>query len=157
MSNIAEKEYIERITKNRNDIQNAAIKMQEMIGLGELKEQDCPVTHRFLPGLYIREIFMPKGTRIIGKIHATEHINIVLTGCCTVFTAEIGKEEMVAPYSFISKAGVQKALVVHEDCYWQTLHVTDKTDIDEIEKEVIAEGYDQLLIDGLLKNKELQS
>jgi hypothetical protein len=96
---------------------------------------------------------MPAGTRIIGKIHATEHFNIVLTGRVTVITPE-GMEEITAPYTFVSKAGVQKVVVVHEDCIWQTVHVTDKTDLDEIEKDVIVESYDQLLIDGLLSQGE---
>ncbi|QDP52080.1 MAG: hypothetical protein Unbinned706contig1000_24 [Prokaryotic dsDNA virus sp.] len=141
--------YVESINNNRSVIQDAAELLKGKIESGELIEQDCPVTHRFSPGLYLREILMPKGTRIIGKIHATEHFNVVLTGSCTVITAE-GKEEIKAPYTFISKAGVQKVVVVHEDCRWQTLHVTDKTDVDEIEKEVIVEDYDHLLVDGLL-------
>ena len=123
--------------------------MLEKIEAGELMGQDCPVVHRFTPGCYLREIFMTKGTRIIGKIHATEHFNIILKGKVTVLTAE-GREDFEAPHTFISKAGVQKIVVIHEDCLWQTVHVTDKTDLEEIEKEVIVECYDQLLVDGLL-------
>ena len=59
----------------------------------------------------------------------------MLTGKCTVITAE-GITEITAPYTFTSKAGVQKVVVVHEDCQWQTLHVTNKTDLEEIEKDV---------------------
>lgn len=143
----------ESISNNREVIQSAAQTMLDQIESGELKEQKCPVTHRFTNGLYLREILMPKGTRIIGKIHATEHFNVILTGKVTVITAE-GSEYLEAPYTFISKAGVQKVVVVHEDCKWQTLHVTDKTDLDEIEKEVIVESYDQLLVDGLLDKCE---
>lgn len=139
----------ETIANNREIIQSAAEALQAMILSGELKEAECPVVHRFADGVYLREIFMPKGTRIIGKIHATEHFNVLLTGKVTVITAE-GTEHIEAPYTFISKAGVQKVVIIHEDCTWQTLHVTDKTDLKEIEKEVIVESYDQLLVDGLL-------
>ena len=137
------------ITENRKTIMGMADILLDKITTGELQAQDCPVTHRFTPGCYLREILMPAGTRIIGKIHATEHFNILLTGRVTVLTAE-GVEEIQAPYTFVSKAGVQKVVYIHEDCIWQTVHVTDKTEIEEIEKEVIVEGYDQLLIDGLL-------
>lgn len=140
-----------KIKANRDIIQDTAKRMIEMIESGEFQSQDCPVTHRFSDGLYLREILMPKGTRIIGKIHATEHFNVILTGSCTVITAE-GIEEFKAPHTFISKAGVQKVVVVHEDCQWQTLHVTDKTDLKEIEDDVIAESYDELINDGLLEN-----
>lgn len=146
-----EKERAISIKKNRGIIGDAAQALIAGIESGDLQEQECPVTHRFTDGIYLREIFMPKGTRIIGKIHATEHFNVVLTGNCTVITAE-GIEEIKAPYTFVSKAGVQKVVVVHEDCQWQTLHVTDKTDLEEIEKEVIVEDYDSLINDGLLDN-----
>lgn len=137
------------ITKNRSDIQYLAGLMRDKITTGELIEQECPVKHRIAPGCYLREILMPAGTRMIGKIHSTEHFNILLTGKVTVITAT-GSVDITAPHTFISRAGVQKIVVVHEDCRWQTVHVTDKTDLNEIEKEVIAEDYDQLLTDGLL-------
>lgn len=137
------------IAKNRNTILGMADILVDKIKSGELQAQDCPVVHRFTKGCYLREIFMPKGTRIIGKIHATEHFNILLKGKVTVLTAE-GVDEITAPHTFVSKAGVQKVVYIHEDCIWQTVHVTDKTDLDEIEKEVVVEGYDQLLVDGLI-------
>jgi len=138
-----------QITTNRACIQNMAELLVQKINNGELVSQDCPVIHRFTPGCYLREIFMPAGTRIIGKIHATEHFNILLKGRVTVITAE-GSEDIQAPYTFISKAGVQKVVDIHEDCVWQTVHVTNETDLEIIEKQVIVEEYDHLLIDGLL-------
>lgn len=141
----------QKITESREEIQSMAEMLKDKISTGELQAQECPVTHRFTNGCYLREILMPTGTRIIGKIHATEHFNILLTGKVTVVTAE-GSEYIEAPHTFISKAGVQKIVIIHEECRWQTVHVTDKTDLKEIEKEVIVESYDQLLIDGLLSN-----
>jgi len=144
----------DNIKDNRKAIADTAKTLLDMISSNEIKSQDCPVTHRFTPGCYLREIFMPKGTVIIGKIHATEHFNIVLKGDVTVLTAE-GKERIKAPYTFTSLAGVQKVVIVHEDCVWQTTHVTDSTDLDVIEKEVITEDYSKLKVDGLLsKYKE---
>ena len=141
----------QKITKNRDAIQSKSLMLKDQISTGELQSQECPVTHRFNKCCYLREILMPAGTRIIGKIHATEHFNILLTGKVTVVTAE-GSEYIEAPHTFVSKAGVQKVVFIHEDCLWQTVHVTDKTNIEEIEKEFIVEDYDQLLIDGLLSN-----
>lgn len=131
------------------------VEKREIIGnliteVGNLPPVDCPVTHRFAPGVYLREIFMPKGTIVVGKIHKTEHFNVLVSGRCTVFTVE-GMSHHEAPDTFISAAGIQKVVVMHDDCQWQTIHVTDKTDIDEIEKEVIAEDYDQVDIEALTK------
>ena len=140
------------ITHNRQVIQSTAKNMMDMISSGDLVEAECPVTHRFSDGIYLREILMPKGTRIIGKIHSTEHFNVILTGSVTIITAE-ETIEAKAPYTFISRAGVQKVVIIHEACQWQTLHVTNKTDLEEIEKDVIVDSYDELLVDELL-NKE---
>ena len=141
--------YNNEITQNRASIVDMVNALQSKIDSGELMGQDCPVVHRFADGCYLREIFMPQGARVIGKIHATEHFNILLTGRVTVITAE-GSQEITAPYTFVSKSGVQKVVIIHEDCLWQTVHVTDKTNIDEIDEEIIVEDYDQLLNDGLL-------
>jgi hypothetical protein len=139
-------------------IQDKRDKIQWLVKeMSSLPQTECPVTDRFAPGCYLREIFMPKDTYVIGKIHATKHFNIILTGKVTVITAE-GMEYIEAPYTFISEAGVQKVVYIHEDCQWQTVHMTDKTDLDEIEKEVIAESYDKLDVDGLIeKHKRLIS
>lgn len=137
------------ITSNRNQIQNMVEALKSEVAAGNLQDAVCPVKHMFANGCYLREIFMPAGSRIIGKIHATEHFNIILKGKVTVITAE-GKEYIEAPHTFVSKAGVQKVVLIHEDCTWQTIHVTNSTDLDEIEKEVIVENYDDLIIDGLL-------
>lgn len=144
-----------KLASNRDVIGVAALELQSMIKQGAAQEQECPVTHRFTKGCYLREIFMPKGTVIIGKIHATEHFNVLLKGDVTVLTAE-GVERIKAPHTFISLAGVQKVVAIHEDCVWQTIHVTDSTDLEEIEKEVIVDSYDNLAIDGLL-NKYIRA
>jgi hypothetical protein len=139
------------IIANRALIDEAVIRMNKGLASGEFEPPVCPVEHRFSPGLYLRQVTMPAGAAVIGKIHSTEHFNIVLTGKCTVITAE-GIEEITAPHTFISKAGVKKVVIVHEECIWQTTHVTESTDLEEIEKQVIVESYDNLLDDGLLKN-----
>jgi hypothetical protein len=97
----------------------------------------CPVTHRFAPGVYLREIFMPAGTIVIGAEHRTEHFNVVLTGRARLQVA--GQwEEIAAPCTFVSKPGVQKTLRILEDMRWQTIHPTTKTDPEELEAELIV-------------------
>ena len=123
----------------------------------DLPQVECPVIHRFSPGCYLREIFMPANTVVIGKIHATEHFNIVISGSAVVThlndKGEFVRVNLKAGDTFISQAHVQKIVEVIEDCTWQTIHVTDKTDLDEIEKDVIIESYDQLEIDTLMKGR----
>lgn len=114
----------------------------------------CPVRHRFAKGLYCREILIPKGVKIIGKIHATEHFNTIVQGECLVITTTEEKR-IKAPYTWVTKSGEQKAVLALSDVLWQTYHVTDKTDVDEIEKDVIVDNFSQLSHDELLLGDKL--
>ncbi|MCK5602185.1 hypothetical protein KAR91_09960 [Candidatus Pacearchaeota archaeon] len=120
-------------------------------------EQLCPLVHSYGDGCYIRQIFMPKGTLITSKIHKVTHPYFVMTGKASVAT-ENGVEIIQAPYQGITRAGTKRALYIHEDMIWITVHVTNETDLDKIEEEIIAkdfEEYDQTLIDELNNSLEI--
>ena len=106
----------------------------------------CPLIHKFAEGMYIREIFIPAGTVIVGKIHRHEHPNFLLQGEVTVFTEQEGREHLVAPCSMISPAGVQRVVLAHTDVIWTTVHLnpTNTRDLEKIEEYVIAKSYDEL-------------
>lgn len=97
---------------------------------------DCPLKHHFAPGVYIREIFMPAGAVVIGKIHKTEHFNIIQRGRVRIFDPE-GALELEGPVTFVSKAGVQKVLYIAEDTVWSTVHLTDERDLEKLEAALI--------------------
>ncbi len=102
----------------------------------EEKMTGLDVKHHFAPGVYAREVLLPAGSVVIGKTHKTEHLNIIAQGHCTVHC--MGKIlEIHGPYTFVSKAGAKKAVYSHTDVVWINIHLTDETDIDEIEKEII--------------------
>ena len=42
--------------------------------------EKCPLRHFFADGVYVREIFIPKGMLIVGKIHKHSHPNFLLLG-----------------------------------------------------------------------------
>lgn len=97
-----------------------------------------PVTflkHHFAPGIYVREIWMPKGAIILGHRHKTDHLNIIVQGAALV-RMEGRCEQFVAPYTVRSGAGVRKALYILEDMIWMTVHAnpTDETDIPTLEE-----------------------
>jgi len=131
-----------------HDMRKLISNLAESVG-ENLEKAECPVTHRFAPGVYLREIFMPKGSVVVGKIHTTEHFNVLIQGEVTVVTA-VSRDRYQAPHTFVSLAGVQKVVFMHTDCIWQTIHPTDKTDIDEIEKEISVTDYNKLEVDQLL-------
>lgn len=86
------------------------------------------------PGIYLREIFMPRGALIVGHEHLTEHFNIVAQGAALVVIG--GRvERMVAPYAVTSAAGVRKVLLILEDMVWYTVHANPTNEKDEAELE----------------------
>lgn len=105
--------------------------------LAKFPQADAPVTHRFAPGVYLREIFMPAHTVVIGRIHKTEHFNILIKGSCLIVHDDGRREELRAPLTFVSKAGVQKVLYILEDMIWMTPHVTGETDLVKLEADLI--------------------
>ncbi len=103
----------------------------------------CPLKHTFGDHLYIREITMPKGMLVVSKLHKTTHPYFVLKGDVTVLTPD-GEIRIKAPFSGITEAGTKRILYMHEETVWITVHSTKETTLEEIEKEVIAETYDEL-------------
>ncbi len=106
--------------------------------------------HHFAPGIYMREFHLPAGVVVTGKIHRTEHLNVIVQGHCSVNC--LGKElDINAVYSFVSLAGVKKAVYAHTDTVWMTVHRTDEIDLDRIEEEVIVESFAQVDFERTLK------
>jgi len=95
----------------------------------DLDQVETPLTHRFAPGVYLREIFMPKSSIVIGHEHKTKHFNIVISGAAYVSFGD-GIVSIEAGDTFTSEAGVRKALYITEDMVWQTIHPID-TDASE--------------------------
>ncbi len=82
---------------------------------------EMPLKHQFAPGVYLRTIFMPAGTFVIGHEHKTEHFNIVLQGRAKVLIDGV-VTEIKAPDVFVSGVGVRKVLYIVEEMIWATIH-----------------------------------
>lgn len=94
--------------------------------------------HYFAHGLYAREIFIPRGVLLTGKIHKTEHLNILSKGDITVWTEE-GMKRLQAPFTMVSLPGTKRVGYAHEDTVWTTIHGTAETDIEKLEIELIED------------------
>jgi hypothetical protein len=118
---------------------------------------ECPLVHRFTPGMYIREIFMPAGSLITSKIHKTEHPYTISKGKVAVSIDGKDWEEFEAPYTGITKPGTRRILYIIEDCIWTTYHVNDDNceDLEQIEEKIIEKRENTLLKDIMNKKIEL--
>ena len=103
--------------------------------IAKLPQLDLQAKHYFSPGLYARELFIPAGSVITGKLHKTAHLNI----CCgdvTVWT-EIGMLRLTGHNTIPSMPGAKRVMYAHADTYWTCLHVTTETDIEKLEAELV--------------------
>ena len=100
-----------------------------------------PLTHRFGDGIYLREIRIPAGTLLTGKIHRHAHPVFLMEGTAQVFTEAGGYDTLQGPWCAISPRAVKRAIYAVTDCWWITVHVTASQDLEEIERQVIAPSY----------------
>lgn len=131
---------------------------------------DCPVKHTFVPGMYIREIFMPKGKDgkdnwVTSMVHNTEHPYFVLKGEVAVYSENDRVQHLKAGDSGITTPNTRRVLLIVQDTTWVTCHPTNivpKDDSDEAKEEAanlvgeqILQKYTNPLIGFRIKNNIL--
>jgi hypothetical protein len=116
---------------------------QGLLSLPTELQTVCDLKHTFLDGMYMREMFIPKGTLIVGKVHKQPCMNIVSKGDISILT-EAGSARVKAGHSAISPAGTQKVGYAHEDTVFVNVFRTDATGPDGIE-DVLAFTTDECL------------
>lgn len=141
--------------KFRQDILAVQNGLMKMIEDGAIQStlEDCIVKHYFSPKdeeygccTYAREMLIPKGTLIIGKIHRHQHLNIISKGKVVVYT-EFGEKHLEAPITFVSEIGLKRSVYAVEDTLWTTIHLTKfvgEENLDKIEQEVISPDYEEM-------------
>lgn len=127
---------------SREEILNVQDNLMSGVANGALVEPEMPLKHYFTDGAYARELTMPKGAMVVGKIHKHAHLNFITKGKVAVVT-EFGKEVYTAPYTFISQPGTKRVVYILEDTVWTTVHVTTETDLEKIEDYVIAKSFEE--------------
>jgi len=112
----------------------------------ELAHYFSPIDEKYGCCTYARQILLPKGSVVIGKIHRHAHLNFIMQGKVSVNT-EFGKKYFTAPCTFVSEPGLKRAVYAEEDTIWTTVHMTQfcgEEFLKKIEDEVIAPDYETL-------------
>lgn len=99
---------------------------------GVLAPVDTPLTHYHTDDLYGRRIVVPANSVFTTMVHKSDHIAIALRGHITIVDQDGNKHEVRAPDVFVTKAGTQRVIVVHEECEWVTVHHCEEQDDDKI-------------------------
>jgi hypothetical protein len=128
----------------------AALTMREKVCLieDEMRKQkqiEIPVRHYFCSqGTYAREITIPAGTLLTGRIHKYAQINILSAGEISVST-EDGIKRVKAPFTVVSPPGTKRIAYAHSECVWTTILATHETDPDKIERLFTVETEQEYL------------
>ena len=144
MNNIIEQ--LEANVPNKQQI----IRLQEEIS--KLPQFEPKTEHYFSNGMYCRKMFMPVGMLIVGKVHKQDHFFICTKGEIIAWT-ENGMKKLIAGDIIESKIGTKRVIYAVTDSIITNVHKTDKTDLDEIEEELI-EPDETSLFDSSNKLKD---
>ena len=113
--------------------------------------------HYFADGMYLRTLFRPAGTTIVGKVHKKDHLYMVAFG--TVVVVHGGERETVTgPHVFVCKAGAQRAVYAVTDALCLTVHRTEEKELDRVEDDLVeADPESPYLPGNTLKPDLLES
>jgi len=115
---------------------NHKIDQFEALMLENFETVDAPLTHKFVPGMYIREIFMPKGAIVTSLIHKTTHPYFIMKGKVSVFSENDGTQLLEAGHRGITTPNTRRVLNILEDTIWITCHPTDVVPTGDSEEEI---------------------
>lgn len=119
------------LEKYRGDIFRKE-RIDEVVGVMlEGTQAPCPVRHIFYPGMYIRELTIPKGALAIGYTHKTWHFNVLLKGSVRVVRND-EYVDLVAPMQFYSPPGRNVGYVL-EEMVWLNIYPTEERDVETLE------------------------
>jgi hypothetical protein len=101
-----------------------------------MPQAELVTEHQFSPGMYMRKMYCPADMLIVGKVHKEPHFFLCAKGEIIAWT-ESGMKRLQAGDVIESKSGTKRIILAVTDAIGVTIHKTDKTDLDEIEAELI--------------------
>lgn len=133
------------VDKSQEQIRADIQKIEEIMALAPAVE--TPIRHYKVGRLYAREMFIPAGTVVVGKIHSGESLSICSMGDISVMT-ELGVKRIKAPFTTEAMAGIKRVGFAHSDTVWVSIHETEAESIEDIEAELTVKSYNDLKLDS---------
>lgn len=111
-----------------------------------------PLKHSFSEGVYIREMFMPQGGLVIGKLYKISHTWFLLSGDLEVATDE-GTEYYIGPCYVNAPEGTKRVLHAVSDVIFVNVYPNPEniTDTDKLEEILTCSSYKEYEEYKLLK------
>ena len=142
------KNFETAVTKLENDLKSIADGHGIIAGTKDkpiVNDNDqMPIDHFFMDGVYIRKMIMYQGYIVIGAIHKHRHMCFLLEGHLSVASSS-GVKEYIAPCYIISEPGEKRILYAHKDSHWYNTHKNPDNieDVQELEKHIVALSYEE--------------
>jgi hypothetical protein len=112
-----------------------------------MPQVELQTEHYFSGGMYCRKLTRPAGTLIVGKVHKEPHFFMCTKGEIIAWS-ETGMRKLGPGDIIESKPGTKRVTLALSDAIGITIHKTDKTDLDEIETELIEPDETALFDSG---------
>ena len=122
--------------------------------VGKLKDLDndnTSIVEYFASNTYVREMVIPAGTCVVGRVHKADCINILLEGEIVIVDNDGNRKEMSAPQVFIAKAGHQKAGYALKDTRWLNCFSCEEEHLSDVVNHFTVETEEEYM--KLLENK----
>lgn len=129
-----------KITNNEKTVVEGMEEIKNFLMDPTMEQAELPLKHSFAPGVYAREMEIPAGTLLIGKIHKHRHHNFLMKGSIIVLTETNGVELLQAPLMIVSEEGTQRIGYAVTDTVWTTIHENkdNSEDLVLIEKRTVV-------------------
>ena len=117
----------------------------------KLPQVSIPVVHRYSGGIYAREIIIPAGTLLTGRIYKGDHFDVMVYGDVTVSSDE-GKKRLTGFNIFKGNCGKKRAGYAHADTKWLTFCSVEEMDEDDYLEALTCGSFSELT--EVLKHKD---
>lgn len=119
------------------------LKVSEWLkAIGKEIKDPFPLYEKIGGGAYSREVHVPSGYAIAGRIHKQDSMVYLLKGSLVVVT-ENETKTITAPAQFVSKKGMKKVAYILEDIVWIDIHGTDAETTEKAEEQLFCDTYEE--------------
>lgn len=124
----------------------------------------CPVTHSFARGVYIREMFIPKGTVFIGRAHRHGHRVELVSGKVCLIDEDHSRPGayaktfiLEAPFFMTTEPCYMTAFIAMTDVVGRTYHPnpTESRDLAALEDDAFRPAAEPLTIGAAVNQRIL--
>jgi len=144
---IISKDFISKV----ETLENAMLASDD-IRIAKGNSDMFPLKHSFSEGVYVREMFMPRGGLVIGKLYKISHTWFLLSGELEVATDE-GTEYYIGPCYVNAPEGTKRVLHAVSDVIFVNVYPNPEniTDTDKLEEILTCSSYKEYEEYKLLK------